>query len=162
MEQPRLEGPGTPSGKIELVSNAAASAGQPALATYVPDDGAGGRGRFWLVCAPSVHTHNSTFSHSPRHLKRRGVARVWLNPSDASALGLSDGELAVLSNEQATLSLPVGLDARMPAGLGRVDGLPKSSDTPERVGINALVPGTVTDLGDGNSLYSTRVDVRRR
>ena len=161
LAQPRLEGPGTPSGKIELVSNAAASAGQPALATYVPDDGAGGRGGFWLVCAPSVHTHNSTFSHSPRHMKRRGVARVWLNPSDASALGLSDGELAVLSNEQASLSLPVGLDARMPAGLVRVDGLPKSSDTPERVGINALVPGSVTDLGDGNSLYSTRVDVRR-
>ncbi|MCY3000922.1 MAG: molybdopterin-dependent oxidoreductase [Planctomycetota bacterium] len=161
MEQPRLEGPGTPSGKIELVSNAAAAAGQPALATYVPDDGAGGRGRFGLICAPSIHTHNSTFSHSPRHLKRRGLARVWLNPTDASTLGLSADELAVLSNEQASLSLPVGLDPRLPAGLARVDGLPKSSDTPERLGINALVPGTVTDLGDGNSLYSTRIDIRR-
>lgn len=159
LAQPRLEGPGTPSGKIELVSNAAAAAGQPALATWVPDDGAGGRGRFWLVCAPSIHTHNSTFSHSPRHLKRRGLARVWLHPTDASTLGLSEGELAVLSNEQGSLSLPVGLDARLPTGLVRVDGLPRASDTPERLGINALVPGTVTDLGDGNSLYSTRVNV---
>ena len=158
--QPRVEGAGTPSGKIELVSNRAAALGQPALATHVPDDAAGGRGRFWLVCAPSVHTHNSTFSHSARHLRRRGEVRAWLHPEDARELGASDGDALVLSNQLASLTVRAGLSASMARGLVRIDGLPKAEDIPERIGVNALVSGETSDMGESNSLYSTRVDVR--
>lgn len=159
--QPRVEGPGTPSGKIELVSNRAAAAGQPALATYVPDDAAGGRGRFWLVCAPSVHTHNSTFSHSARHLRRRGAVCVWLHPEDARELGIAEDDAVVLSNALASLTVRAALSDGMERGLVRIDGLPKAEDIPERIGVNALVSGETSDMGESNSLYSTRVDVRR-
>jgi len=158
---PRVEGPGTPSGKIELVSNRAAALGQPAMASYVPDDAAGGRGRFWLVCAPSVHTHNSTFSHSARHLRRRGEVRAWLHPEDARELGASDGDALVLSNALASLTVRAGLSDNMARGLVRIDGLPRASDVPERIGVNALVSGEASDMGESNSLYSTRVDIRR-
>ena len=158
---PRAEGAGTPSGKIELVSKRAAALGQPALATFVPDDAAGGRGRFWLVCAPSVHTHNSTFSHSARHLRRRGQVRAWLHPDDAHELGVSDGDALVLSNELASLTLRAGTSESMARGLVRIDGLPKAEDIPERIGVNALVSGETSDMGESNSLYSTRVDIRR-
>jgi len=43
----------------------------------------------------------------------------------------------------------------------RIDGLPKAEDIPERIGVNALVSGETSDMGESNSLYSTRVDVRR-
>jgi hypothetical protein len=43
--------------------------------------------------------------------------------------------------------------------LVRIDGLPRAQDTLEGVGVNALVAGEVSDLGDSNTLYSTRVDV---
>jgi len=154
-------GEGTPSGKVELMSSAAAALGQPALATYVPDDGCGTRGEFWLVSAPSVHTHNSTFSHSGRHVRRVGEQRVKVNPSDAQRLGLVDGARATLSNAHGSVTFPVDVTSDMPPGLVRIDGLPRAEDTPERVGVNALVSAEVSDLGDNNSLYSTRVDLRR-
>lgn len=154
-------GAGTPSGKVELVSAAAAALGQPAMATYVPDDACGSRGEFWLVSAPSVHTHNSTFSHSGRHVRRIGEQRVKLHPDDARRLKLVDGARATLSNANGSVTFPVELSSDMPRGLVRIDGLPRAADTPERIGVNALVSGEVSDLGDSNTLYSTRVDVRR-
>jgi hypothetical protein len=57
--------------------------------------------------------------------------------------------------------LAVALTADMPLGMLRVDGMPRASDIPEGVGINALVPPAVSDLGDGNVLYSARVDLAR-
>lgn len=159
--EPPGSGRGTESGRVELVSRRAAALGQPPMASWVPDDGAGGRGAFELISAPSRFTHNSTFSHSPRHLARWGRPHVVLNPADAGALGLGAGELATLSSEQGRLSLPVELSGDVPRGLVRVDGLPRAADAPEGVGVNALVPPAVSDLGEGNVLYSTRVDVRR-
>ena len=156
------EGRGTPSGRIELESQAAVALGQPALATYVPDDGCGEQGAFALVSAPSKFTHNSTFSHSPRHLARWGRPHVLLHPEDARALGLSEGDPATLSNRQGSLTLPARPCADLARGLVRIDGLPRAGDAPEGVGVNVLVPCAVSDIGDGNVLYSTRVDVRRR
>ncbi len=160
--EPAVRGRGTPSGKFELSSAAATALGEPALATYVPDDGCGEERAFALVAAPSKFTHNSTFSHSPRHLARWGRPHVVLNPADAAALGLAADELATLENRQGSLSLPVELSGDMPRGLVRVDGLPRAADAPEAVGVNVLVPPALTDLGAGNVLYSTRVDIRPR
>lgn len=151
----------TPSGKVELFSEVALALGQPPMASWVPDDACGDARAFELVSAPSKFTHNSTFSHSPRHLARWGQPVVVLNPDDAAALSIEAGDGARLHNDQGSLTLPAELSADMPRGLVRVDGLPRAADAPEGVGVNALVPGCVSDLGDGNVLYSTRVDVAR-
>ncbi|MCE9596045.1 MAG: molybdopterin-dependent oxidoreductase [Planctomycetes bacterium] len=156
-----LGGWGTPSGNIELVSASAHAAGQPALATYVADRTDRERGAFWLVAAPSRYTHNSTFSHSPRHVALNGKPRLFLHPLDAASRNLRDGEFVRVSNARGALSLVLACTADMPRGLARVDGMPRSADVPEGVGINALVSPDVSDLGDGNVLYSTRVDVER-
>jgi len=152
-------GRGTPSGKIELQSAAAAALGQPALPSYLPDEGAGGRGAFWLTSCPSVHTHNSTFAHSPRHARRVGRSTVGVHPEDARELGLAEGAATTLSNDCGRITLPLTLDERLPRGMVRVDGLPFATQTPEGVGINALVSDEVSDLGENNIQYSTRVDL---
>jgi anaerobic selenocysteine-containing dehydrogenase len=154
-----FDGWGTPSGKIEFVSAAAEKLGQPAMATYVPDDHAGDRGAFSLVGAPSVHTHNSTFAHSERHVKRSGTPRVHVNEDDAHELGLVEGSRARISNARAALTFDVAITRDVPRGLVRVDGLPRACDLPEKVGLNALTSGALSDLGDGNVMYSARVNV---
>jgi anaerobic selenocysteine-containing dehydrogenase len=153
---------GTPSGKIELLSEAAEAVGQPGLATFVPDDGCGASGAFWLHCTPSVHTHNSTYSHSARHVKRVGTPHAWMNPADAAEAGLAEGDMATLFNRLGEVSFPIATTDDLPTGVVRVDGLPRGADTPEGVGINQLVSSAVSDLGESNTLYSTRVDVRAR
>lgn len=162
-------GRGTPSGKVELQSAAAAALGQPALPTYVPDEGSGweadsgsedARGSFWLMSTPSQHTHNSTFSHSARHVQRVGRSTVGVHPDDAHELGLAEGAPTMLYNDFGRITLPLALDPRMPRGMVRVEGLPFATQTPEGVGINALVSDEVSDLGDNSVQFSTRVDLR--
>ncbi len=154
-----LEGWGTPSGKIELWSEAARAKGQPAMATYVEDDGAGDRGRFVLVAAPSIATHNSTYVHSARHVKKAGPPLAYMNPEDAGAIGITAGTKARLSNVRGAVTIPVVFSRDMPRGLVRVDGVPRAKDLPEKIGLNALTSGATSDLGSGNVLYSARVDV---
>lgn len=154
-----LQGWGTPSGKIELWSEAAKAKGQPPMATYVPDDGDGDRERFVLVAAPSVATHNSTYVHSARHVKKAGAPVARMNPEDARELGLAEGAKVRLSNRRGALTMPIALAPEMPRGLVRVDGVPRAKDLPEKIGLNALSSGATSDLGDGNVLYSARVDV---
>jgi len=148
----------TPSGKIELLSAACERTERPAMASWLPDDH-GETGAFWLVAAPSVHTHNSTFHHGPRHLKRAGKPRCFLHPADLQSVGVAPGAMLTLKNRRGRVSLLADVDAAMPRGRVRVDGLPRAADVPEGVGINALVSCALSDMGDGNVLYSTRVDV---
>ncbi len=152
---------GTPSGKIELFSERMQSLGQPPMATFVPDDWCGDVGEFVLLSTPSVNTHNSTYSHSARHLRKDGPARVFMHPRDAEVLGVAAGERVTLSNPRASLTFPIELCPDTPRHAVRVNGLPRRSQIPEGLGINALVSGATSDLGDGNVLYSTRVSVRR-
>jgi hypothetical protein len=70
-----------------------------------------------------------------------------------------DGKPAVLSNELGSLTLEVEFSTDMSPGVLRVDGVPKSCDVPEGIGINVLVAPELSDLGNGNVLYSTRVDL---
>ncbi len=154
-----FEGWGTPSGRIELASDAAERAGSTRLPSWVDDASADEPGAFQLVCAPSVHTHNSTFAHSARHVHKAGPPRAFLNPADLSRLGLSEAEPVRLSNRRASITLLAATDAAVPAGIVRVDGLPRGADVPEGVGVNALVSDGISDLGGGNVLYSTRCDV---
>ncbi len=150
---------GTPSGRIELASETLGAAGEARVATHVPDEAAREPGAFTLVCAPSVHTHNATYAHSRRHARKAGAPRAFLNPADLERLGAAAGSPLTLANARGRVTLAAAADEAVPAGLIRVDGVPRAADVPEGVGINALVSGDVSDLGSGNVLYSTRCDV---
>jgi anaerobic selenocysteine-containing dehydrogenase len=152
---------GTPSGKIELWSEAARALGEPPMATWVAEDGSGGKGRFNLIAAPSKATHNTTFTGSSRHVQRAGRPLCLVNPSDADKLGVAAGDTVRLRNEQGTITLEAELSGDMPPGMLRVDGFPRPDQLPEGVGINALASPELTDLGESNVLYSTRVDLEK-
>ena len=88
------------------------------------------------------------------------VPPLGMHPEDAARVGVMDGESALLSNEYGALTLAVSYSLDMPRGMLRVDGVPRSCDVPEGVGINVLVAPDLSDLGRGNVLYSTRVDLK--
>ena len=148
---------GTPSERIELVSERCEALGQGRVASYVPDDGAGMTGRFWFHTAPSVATHNSTYSTVSRHMARQGAPRVLVHPDDADELGLNGR--ARLSNERGALTLDVERCPDLPRGLVRVDGFPDPRATPEGLSANALTSHVASDLGGGSAQFSARVDL---
>lgn len=156
-----LEGAGTPSGKFELVSSAVEAAGGSRVASWTPDDGAGMAGTFRLLSTPSTATHNSTFMHVARHRARLGEPRVQVHPEDLRSVGIADGELVRLRSEFGAVTIKAVGDDGLPRKTVRVDGFLNEDLVPEGVGVNALVSPEVSDLGGGNVLYSTRVELER-
>lgn len=150
---------GTPSGRIELVSETAEAHGQPRIASHVPDDAGGDTGRFWLVSAPSIATHNSTYLQVSRHAARAGEPRCFLHPSAALSLSLSEGDRVRISNGRGALTLELALDGGLPEDVVRFDGFPDPSRVPEGMSSNALTSPLPADLAHGNSQFSVRVDV---
>ncbi|MFT5058426.1 MAG: anaerobic selenocysteine-containing dehydrogenase, partial [Planctomycetota bacterium] len=155
------EGWGTPSGKVELFSQEALDAGLPAMAEYQPDDGGGHSGAYWLFPGPSKATHNSTFLHSERHLARLGKPTVSMNPDDASTAGLSTGDTVRVHNDLAALTLTLDIQDFVPQGALHISGFVDESQVPERSNVNHLVNGDLNDMGDGSTLFSTRVSLSR-
>lgn len=154
-----FEGEGTPSGKIELASAAVEAGGGSRVVGWTPDDGAGMRGTFRLVSAPSTATHNSTFMHVSRHRARLGEPRARVHPLDLESVGVLDGALLRISSEFGAVTVRAIADPALPRKMVRVDGFLNEDLVPEAVGINALVSPETSDLGGGNVLYSTRVEL---
>lgn len=154
-----FEDRGTPSGKVELVSETAAAEGGGRVATFTPDDGAGMSGTFQLISAPSTATHNSTYLHVARHRQRLGEARAVMHPKDAASVGVEDGEPVRLKSEYGALTLPVRLDEDAPRKSVRIDGFVDEEQVPERTCVNVLTSPDLSDLGAGNVLYSNRVEL---
>jgi anaerobic selenocysteine-containing dehydrogenase len=149
----------TPSGKVELISAEAEALGQPAMATWCADPGIGGDRAFWLISAPSKHTHNTTFLNHPRHAARNRNPRCFLDPSDMLERGWKDGQALTLHNDFGRITLTAEGRAGTPRGCVRVDGFPRPADVPEGTSINVLASPQVSDLGNGTTYYSTRVDI---
>ncbi|MEM9378646.1 MAG: molybdopterin-dependent oxidoreductase [Planctomycetota bacterium] len=154
-----FEDRGTPSGRIELSSDRAEAAGLPRVATYTPDDGAGMRGTFQLVSAPSTATHNSTYLHVPRHRERLGAPVVHAHPDDVAPLGLAEGDRARVRSEYGAVTLTLRLDPDLARKMLRIDGFLNEDLVPEGAGVNALTSPDVSDHGGGNVLYSARVEI---
>lgn len=150
---------GTPSGKVELASSLAERAGQPAMATWCTDPGIDVKRAFWLVSAPSRDTHNTTYLDHERHVQRAGAPRCFVHPGDAHELGLGEGQRVTLHNDFGRLTLTAALTDDVPPGVVRVDGFPRPALVPEGVSINVLSSPAVSDLGNGTTYYSTRVDL---
>jgi anaerobic selenocysteine-containing dehydrogenase len=152
---------GTPSGKVELWSAAAVEAGLPAMAEYLPDDGGGHSGAYWLFPGPSKATHNSTFLHSERHLARLGPPTVEMNPSDAQAAGLESGVAVRVHNALGALTLKLEVQDSVPPGALHISGFVDEAQVPEGRNVNHLVSADLSDMGNGSVLFSTRVSVTR-
>ncbi len=150
---------GTASGKVELISEEARAAGQPAMATWCADQGLGGDREFWLISAPSKHTHNTTYLNHARHAKRNASPRCYLAPEEMQARGWRDGQALTLHNDFGRITLTAEGKPGTPVGAVRVDGFPRPADVPEGTSINVLSSPAVSDLGNGTTYYSTRVDI---
>ncbi|MCP5020360.1 MAG: molybdopterin-dependent oxidoreductase [bacterium] len=150
---------GTPSGKVELFSQAAKDAGLPAMATYLPDDGGGLSGAYWLLSGPSKATHNTTFLHSARHLARLGKPTLTMNPEDAEEAGMETGQRVRVHNGLSSLTLTLDVQEFVPGGAVHISGFLDETQVPEGRNVNHLVCGDLNDMGDGSTLFSTRVFV---
>ena len=145
----------TPSGRIELLN--------PRLDPPLPDY----RERhaeqpglpFSLMTAPSMYGLNSSFHEQDRLRHLAGGMRLLMNPDDAAALGLRDGQAVLARNEQGEVSFQLSLTPKVPPAVVVAEGVWWTRFAPGARTVNALTSQRLTDLGEGSTFYDNRVEV---
>jgi anaerobic selenocysteine-containing dehydrogenase len=149
----------TPSSKFEIASCQAESDGHPRLPQAISDPRPPAR-HLRLLTPASMWLMNDSFSNDAGIAKQLGTASVTLNPQDAVELGLKDGDEAEISNETGKLIIQVRISEDIPKGvaLSPKGRWPKSEHG--NANVNALNPGTKTDMGESSAVHGVEVEVK--
>ncbi|HZH60838.1 MAG TPA: molybdopterin oxidoreductase family protein [Metabacillus sp.] len=147
----------TPSGKIELFSKQMEADGHPGLPTYIPIQQES-HFPFLFVPGPNHNFLNSTFSNNEKHMKLEKAPKLFMNLSDASELGIEDGENVRIWNDRGECELVVSVGEQVLPGVVVSQGLWADVAGRKQL-VNALTPDRVADMGGGATFFSGRVNV---
>lgn len=156
----------TASGKAELASSTMESMGQPRLPTFVPTiEGADGpSGDFDLVLVtPKQHVRflNTSYSGSAGHADREAEPTLEIDPHDALARDLADGDRAEVFNRRGQIELRVRYSDRLRPGVVSIPwGWWAGHYGGHEAVVNDLTNDAATDWGGGAAYGDTRVGVR--
>jgi anaerobic selenocysteine-containing dehydrogenase len=112
------------------------------------------------MTAPSLYGLNSSFSEREELVKRRGAMPLLMNPADAAAKGLSDGQKVVAFNERGEVVFTLQVTPKTPSGVVVAEGVWKLDQGFNGRTVNALTSQRLTDRAGGSTFYDTKVDVR--
>ena len=148
---------GTPSGKIEILNGLLDSP----LPRYLPSHEEHGSLPLRLMTAPNPFALNATFYEQEDLRSKQGGMRLQMNPADAGARGLVDGERVIAANALGEVTFELDVTARVPSGVVVAEGVWWLAFAPGDRSVNALTSQRLTDLGGGSTFYDNRVEVRR-
>ena len=102
---------------------------------------------------------NDSYGNDASVLRKIGPACIYLNPADAEALALKDGERAIVSNQTGQIELRVRCSDIVAEGValsskGRWPKLDAATTN-----VNALNSGERTDMGESSSVHGTLIRI---
>jgi len=150
----------TPSGKIEIASNAAVEQGL-ALVPFPHADAPPPEGRYRVLSPASEWAMNSSYANDPRIQAKMQGTNVYLNPDDARAEGIGEGDPIELSNDQGSLRLTARLTTDVGEGVVLVyKGVWPMHDDASGANVNVLNPGDKTDMGESCCVHAVEASMR--
>ncbi len=158
----------TPSGKVELYSEALAQAGLDPVIDYVPPaesiDGSpelAAKYPLNLITPAAHHFLNTTFANQARMMKGEGAPTIFLNPADAEGRGIVSGDWVRVFNDRGSVRLQAQVGDWSQAGVAVSPSIWWSRFMPDGVGINVLTSDTPADMGGGASFHTNLVQVEK-
>ncbi len=155
---------GTPSGKCEFYSETLAQRGFDPLPTYIPpheSETSDVAKDFPLALntPPARNFMNSTFGNIEELAKPHGAPTVQLNPADAAARKVIEGQTVRVFNGRGVMKLAAHLtDDTRPGVATILWGHWRNHPSAEGF-VNDLTSQALTDLGGGATFYDCRVEV---
>ncbi len=152
----------TPSGKLEFYSETLAAQGLPAMPDWVGeplevDDDR--RFPLKLLTAPGYFQAHTAWAGVAVLRHRAGEPECVLHPDDAAARGLKDGVAVELFSRHGAVRLQLRVSDETAPGVAFVPGQrPAAGDGGGTV--NMLCSDRYSDMGEGATYQSTRLDVR--
>ncbi len=146
----------TPSGKIEIASQAAEKQGLPRTPQPFVDAPTQ-NGRLRLLTPASKWRLNDSYANDPHIAEQSGPANVRLNGTDAARIGVSDGAQLRLRNESGAIELVARIDNDVLPGTavsykGRWPSLEGNA-----MNVNVVHTPVKTDMGESSSVHATEV-----
>jgi anaerobic selenocysteine-containing dehydrogenase len=159
----------TPSGKVELLSGAMAARGLDPLPDYTPpaefadNDGRGGdgrAGRLVLISGASHHFISSSMANVASLARKDGTPYVEINPSDATARGIADGDEVIVENDRGWCALRAVVTADVPPGVAVAPKGRWAGRSPDGRNVNCTTSDALGDLAGQSTFHSNLVAVR--
>jgi len=155
----------TPSGKLELRSDAFGMAGLDPLPDYTPPSEFASRpegdSRLILITGAAHHFVTSSFANVPGLVaKERHVPWIEINPEDARRRGIADGAMVIVSNARGECRLRAVVTDNVLAGVAvSPKGRWQSSSLDGR-NVNWTTSDALGDIGGQSTFHSNLVDIR--
>ncbi|MCY3586542.1 MAG: molybdopterin-dependent oxidoreductase [Acidimicrobiales bacterium] len=148
----------TPSGRIEIASEAAVEVGLdlvPSATADTPDED----GRFRLLSPASRWRLNDSHANDRMIGRRSGPATVTVHPADAADLGIADGDPVRLRNDAGQITLQANIEEVAARGVlvaykGRWPKL-----EPDGCNVNALHENISADIAGCSAVHGTHVSL---
>jgi anaerobic selenocysteine-containing dehydrogenase len=171
----------TPSGKVELYCAAMIAEGQDPLPTYAPprefaaderrktkDESSTttsssfvlGPSSLVLISGASHHFTSSSMANQPGLLAKEGRPFVEINPADARARAIGDGDSVIVESARGWCTLRAVLTEDVPPGVAVAPKGQWARLSPDGRNINWTTSDALADLAGQSTFHSNLVDIR--
>jgi anaerobic selenocysteine-containing dehydrogenase len=157
----------TPSGKLELFSEALAQQGLDPLPDWRPERESPeaspdlfARYPLKLLTPKEQHFLGSSFANLPRFRQLAGEPLVELHPHDARARGIEDGMLVEVMNDRGRCRLRARVSEAVRPGVAVSEVVHWQMFGPDGRNVNWTTPDYLTDLGANSSYHTNLVEIR--
>ena len=151
----------TPSGRLEIWSEALARQGLPPMPIWQPDPVEEADAARWplrLLTAPGYFQAHTAYAASPFLRRREGPPCAILHPAEAAKRGLADGAQVRLFNDRGAVGLALRVSDEVPPGVVLVPGQRPDAEALSGT-VNMLCDMRRTDIGEGACYQSTFLEV---
>jgi large subunit ribosomal protein L1 len=167
----------TPSGKAELHCDAMAAHGADPLPDYRPpaefsalspelslEEPANSKlrtqnSKLVLISGASHHYTSSSFANQPSLMAKEGSPFVEINPADATARGIAEGDTVVLENARGACELRAVITDDVPPGVAVAPKGPWARLAPGRRNINWTTSDALADIAGQSTFHSNLVQI---
>ena len=157
----------TPSGKIEIYSEALRDLGVDPLPAHVDETeglssaAAGGRYPLQVISAATHYFIGASFQHVPRLQEMMARPTFEISTADAMARGIDNGDYCRLYNDRGEVfGHALIVDGLLPGVIGAQKQL-QGSRQRGGVNVNALVSQREADMGRGPVFFSTLAEIEK-
>lgn len=158
----------TASGKCELYSATLEAQGHSPVPDFTPPNESVQSApelakRFPLaLISPAAHAFlNSSFANLPKQLRQEKRPFIEINPRDAEARGILDGDRVRAFNERGACELHAVVTTRARPGVVVSPSVWWNKLSPNGANVNQLTSQRITDMGGGATFYDALIEVER-
>ena len=114
-----------------------------------------------LISGASHHYDSSSFANQPSLMAKEGTPFVEINPADAAARAISDGDPVIVTSARGWCRLRAVVTDDVPLGVAVAPKGPWARLTPDGRNINWTTSDALADLAGQSTFHSNLVEIQR-